>query len=180
MNLRILFPVLQVVSDFSKAMIKDDQKDLAFPTRHHKGMIHHYQLGLITFPFAELAMKLIDVYEIVKTEPFKKTDTPGTFLQRVVSIHNKTYIPPQPDEDRIALLSQYFDQLRNEPENRTKKDIQHKIEKAIYMGKIKTKSQLDAELKRRRQNKPMHPPRMPPKASSGKIVLYKNHDRFYH
>lgn len=152
-------------------MIRDDQKDLAFPTRHHRGMIHHYQVGLITFPFAELAMKLIDVYEIVKTEPFKKTDTPGTFLQRVVSIHNKTYVPPQPDEDRISLLSQYFDQLRNEP---TKPDIEHKIEKAIYMGKIKTKSQLDAELRRRRQQKKsMHPPRMPPKASSGRIMLYR-------
>jgi hypothetical protein len=167
LNLRILFPVLQVVSDFSKAMIKDDQKDLAFPTRYHKGMIHHYQVGLITFPFAELAMKLIDVYEIVKTEPFRKTDTPGTFLQRVVAIHKKTYVPPQEDEDRVELLSQYFNQLRNEP---TKKDIKHKIEKAIYMGKIKTKSQLEAELRRRKSR---HPPRMPPRPSQGKIMLFK-------
>ena len=177
MNLRILFPVLQVVSDFSKAMIKDDQKDLAFPTRYHRGMIHHYQLGLITFPFAELAMKLIDVYEIVKTEPFKKSDTPGTFLQRVVSIHNKTYTPPEPDAElrRMSLLAEYFRQLRNEPANRTKKDITKKIESAIYMGKIKTKGQLDAELRRRKQQqkKSMRPPRMPPKATLGKIMLYK-------
>lgn len=175
MDLRILFPVLQVVSDFSKAMIRDDQKDLAFPTRHHRGMIHHYQLGLITFPFAELAMKLIDVYEIVKTEPFKKGDTPGTFLQRVVSIHNKTYTPPQEDDEqrRISLLSEYFQQLRSEPANRTKKDIQHKIEKAIYMGKIKTKTQLDAELRRRKKS--MHPPRInKPRASQGKIMLSKS------
>jgi len=174
LDLRMLIPVFKVMSDFSKVMVKDDQRDLAFPTRYHKGMFHHYHWGLLTFPFAEVAMHLIDVYEIIKREKYHRTDTPGTFLQRVVAIHNKTYVPPTDDpnsQDRVGLLTQYIDQLKGE---RNKKGIERKVENAIYMGKIKTKSQLDEELMRRRK-KSMRPPRINKnRATQGKIMLYKS------
>ena len=174
LDLRMLIPVFKVWSDFSKVMIKDDQRDLAFPTRYHRGAFHHFHWGLLGFPFAEAAMHLIDVYEIIKREKYHRTDTPGTFLQRVVAIHNKTYVPPVDDpnsQDRVALLTQYIDQLRGE---KSKKGIERKIEDAIYMGKIKTKSQLDEELIRRRKKKSMRPPRINKnRATQGKIMLYR-------
>ena len=164
------------MGDMALAMVKDDQKDLAFPNRPHRGMFHHFHWGLGLFSLASLATELIDVYEIIKKEKYHRTDTPGTFLQRVIAIHDKTYVAPDniESQDRAALLSQYFEQLKNE---RGKRKIERKVENAIYMGTIKTKSQLNEELMmRRRKGKPMRPPRINksrPRASQGKIMLFR-------
>lgn len=178
LDLRPLIPMFKVVSDLSKLMLKDDQKDLAFPTRYHRGMFHHYHWGLLTFPFAELAMQLIDIHEIIKREKYHKTDTPGTFLTRVVAIHNKTYVPStENQENRVELITQYMDQLKGE---RNKKGIERKLHNAIYMGKIKTTSQIEEEKRLRIRKKSTHPkpPRInKPRASQGNIVLSKPNRR---
>jgi hypothetical protein len=172
-DLRPLIPVLKVMSDFSKVLIKDDQRDLAFPTRYHRGMFHHYHWGLIGIPLFDLGMHLIDVIEIVKREKYHRNDTPATFLQRVIAIHNKTYVRPddETDQDRVTLLTQYLGQLRGE---KSKKGIERRLEDAIYMGKIKTKSQLEEELRMRKRRRYPKPPRINKyRASQGKIMLYK-------
>lgn len=169
MDYRIFNPLLQFMGDFSLAMLKDDQRDLAFPTRAHGGF-HHFHGGLMLFPLAKIAMELIDVYEIIKTEKFMANDTPASFLQRAIAIHNKTYVRPTDTEsqDRVAMLHAYLDQLRGE---RTKKSIERRLENAIYMGKIKTKGQLDQEYKRYERIR--HPPKIKRRrASQGKIMLY--------
>lgn len=173
MDYRVFTPCVRFMGDVALAMVKDDQRDLAFPTRPHKGMFHHFHWGLGLFSLASLATELIDVYEIIKKERYNRTDTPGTFLQRVIAIHDKTYVQPDniESQDRVSLLQQYFDQLRQE---RGKRNIERKVENAIYMGKIKTKNQLNEELRKRRK-KSMRPPRPPqPRAASqGKIMLYR-------
>jgi len=158
-------PLLQVTEDFMLTVFRDDQKDFAFPGRAHAGF-HHYHLPLLWIPLGRIAMELIDVYEIIKKEKFRHTDTPGIFLQRCIAIHRKTYVPPQDQqEDRVAMLHQYLDQLKGE---RNKQTIEKKIENAIYMGTLKTKTQINAE----RKKKTMHP-RVRSRFSN-KIMLYKS------
>lgn len=170
MNLRNFTPLLQFTQDFTLAMLRDDQRDLAFPNRAHGGF-HHFHWGLAGFSLTSIAMELIDVYEIIKREKFHKSDTPMSFLQRAIAIHNKTYVKPADteSEDRVAMLQEYISQLRGE---RTKKSIERKLENAIYMGHIKTKTQLNEELRRRRYERIRHPPRVR-KAKTNKIMLYR-------
>ena len=173
-DLRPLKPLFRAWGDICKLMLKDDQKDLAFPSRSHRGMFHHYFWGITGFPFAEMAEHLIDMHEIIKHERFHKNDTPGTYLQRIVAIHNKTYIPPDDgrEQERLDLLTQYMDQLRGE---KNKKGIERKLENAIYMGKLKTKGQINEELIRMKQKKRYpKPPRVGKhKATQNKIMLYR-------
>jgi hypothetical protein len=173
-NSSSLKPLFQFISDFSKAMIKDDQTDLAFPNRYHKGRIHHFHYGIVFGIFADLATELLGVYEVIKEEQFRVDDTIGTFVNRCISIHKNTYKEEVNNNapDRVAMLNDYFKQLRG---INNKSDLENKIENAIYMGRIKTVGQQRDEIVRVRKVKvkPRFPKPLPPPASSTKMRLYK-------
>lgn len=168
-----LKPLFRFISDVSRVMIKDDQMDLAFPTRYHKGRIHHFHYGIMFGTLADLATELIGVYEVIKREQFRVDDNIGTFVNRCIAIYKNEYQDEIIDNgapDRVSMLNDYFKELRGMND---KSDLEKRIENAIYMGKIKTVGQQRDETRKKIRVKPMFPKPLPPPASSTKMRLYK-------
>lgn len=182
---RTLMPMLDFASDFFRAMVKDDQMDLAFPNRRHRGRIHHFHYGLVGGFATNLFRELLGVYEVIKQERFRHDDTVGTFIQRCISIHKNEYNEEDRARDkvrsdtRVELLNDYLNQLRGS----NKSDLERKVENAIYMGKLQLKSQRQQQQQQQQQRprqktiivkkvKPRFPKPLPPPPSSGKIKLY--------
>lgn len=174
-DLSLLAPLARFVSDVGKILIKDDQLDLAFPTRAHSGFAHHWKWGFPLFILGNTGAGLLELLDIIQKTEYKTSDTPQSFLKRVIQIHQNSYNPAQEaEEERLNMLMEYFNNLKGVNskerfEENYEQFMHRNIPKnVIYGGKINLSSQ-----KQKKSSKNLDPPRVYPPSASTDIRLYK-------
>jgi hypothetical protein len=181
-GIEMLEPLARFMSDIGKIMFEDDKLDFAFPNRAHSGFAHHWKWGMGVHIAGSFFSELLGIYKVVKTEQYKTSDTPQTFLKRVISIHKKTYDPHQEaQEERLRNLISYFNGLganadKAKIEREFAQFMYRNIPKdVIYRGKLRLAGDrnMHRDGKRTKTGKSAKPPKLPPPARMNKIQLYK-------
>lgn len=176
-TLAMLGPLARFIADVGKILITDDKLDLAFPTRAHSGFSHHFKWGIFLNGAGTGLANLAELYGIIQREPYKKTDTPSTFLKRVIQIHQRTYNADQEaEETRLRLLLDYFNNITDvdskEKFQRNYEAFMHRKipQDVIYGGKIAFPKK-SAPPARKKVN--LDPPRVYPPNTGTNIKLYR-------